>query len=485
MIQVSTVAATPPAGPLAGTEGPQPTGQETGGQPGILAFAEALAAAAGGEDPEVGSTTCPGGQRQQGPAAEEPAAGAELELAMAPAMLVAAMIPAAPCVLPPAAAPQAAGRSGSGPAQGAPGGTQGSGEAPVQAMAAPAPAQAAAFQAPGPAAAAQAPVPTDLAQAPGQASGAQIQAGLAGSAAGPAYQAVHAGPPDQPVQPEVAAGPGPAGTGLPAWPAGLGPDGSNPAEGEASRPGPAGPMAWGQPAWPAADGQAPRPPAAPDAVYGGAAAGTGYPPPAKAAGGLGTPGPAAGPGPQAAHHHPPAEAPGAVEQVLSRARGFSAPGLHGVEVQLQPESLGRVALRVVQDHTGELRATIRAERPEVAQALRDRIADLTQGLAAQGLKLGQITVGDTSRSGSPWARADAELRPAWTGGEGLAGGHPSGGHLGAGNGRSWDGQAAGQGPRTAFGAAGLDRAGVTAGRTLSGASEMPSNPRGRRLYLVA
>jgi hypothetical protein len=169
----------------------------------------------------------------------------------------------------------------------------------------------------------------------------------------------------------------------------------------------------------------------------------------------------------------------AVAQVLARAKQFTAPGMRGVEVQLQPESLGRVALRLTEDVAGQLRAWIRVERPEVAQAMRARLDDLANGLASHGLKIGQITVGETPQSDQ--AANSGHERGSWRQ-TGAGDGGYSGGLM---NGR--DGGPAHHGRATAMYSAARVGGGaeVTAGRTFETPEGMPITARGRRLYLVA
>lgn len=82
-----------------------------------------------------------------------------------------------------------------------------------------------------------------------------------------------------------------------------------------------------------------------------------------------------------------------VAQVMSRVRVLgSAAGERALEVHLRPEHLGRIVLRVSGLPGGPVNAVLRADRPEIAGLLRNRLGELAQALSQQGLRPGEIEV---------------------------------------------------------------------------------------------
>lgn len=81
-----------------------------------------------------------------------------------------------------------------------------------------------------------------------------------------------------------------------------------------------------------------------------------------------------------------------VDQVVKAVSVPRNPGVQTVHIQLHPENLGRLVLRVSQNSAGMIQAVIRAERPEVADALRVGLNDLLQGLTGQGLQVRDVQV---------------------------------------------------------------------------------------------
>lgn len=80
-------------------------------------------------------------------------------------------------------------------------------------------------------------------------------------------------------------------------------------------------------------------------------------------------------------------------QVMSRVRVTgSGSGEKALEVHLRPEHLGRIVLRVSGLPGGPVTAILRADRPEIAGLLRDRLGELTQALSQQGIRVGDIEV---------------------------------------------------------------------------------------------
>ena len=66
-------------------------------------------------------------------------------------------------------------------------------------------------------------------------------------------------------------------------------------------------------------------------------------------------------------------------------------GATRLTLQLDPKDLGQIAL-ILSVHEGELRATIRAERPESAAALSEQLAELKNTLEEQGIKVAELEV---------------------------------------------------------------------------------------------
>jgi|GEM_PF-2679059 len=178
--------------------------------------------------------------------------------------------------------------------------------------------------------------------------------------------------------------------------------------------------------------------------------------------------------PEAMPHPDGTPAGQAVEQVMARARALHNQGVRTVEVQLRPESLGRVFLRVSEDASGTMEATIRAERPEVALAMRERLDELTRSLGQQGLKLGQISVASSRESSSVAGdlTGDGHGTSLGTGYSGWTAGH----RYGSGSGHA--GRPEGDGKRS-------DRRETSVGRTQPSAAHLGAIPSGHRLYLVA
>ncbi len=97
----------------------------------------------------------------------------------------------------------------------------------------------------------------------------------------------------------------------------------------------------------------------------------------------------AGNGQTSAPVHDPADLLNQVVRAVAVPRNT---GVQTVHVQLHPENLGRLVLRVSQSSAGMIEAVIRAERPEVADALRDGLSGLIEGLTGQGLQVRSVEV---------------------------------------------------------------------------------------------
>lgn len=115
--------------------------------------------------------------------------------------------------------------------------------------------------------------------------------------------------------------------------------------------------------------------------------------------------------------------------ILDQVRVHLRPGMREATLSLEPESLGRLRVRV-QVHEGKLTAELRVERPEAFAALEKHIPELRAALADSGIETERLEVklglehGDTSaeREGAPRQRAsnggrergeNADL-PAWS-----------------------------------------------------------------------
>lgn len=66
-------------------------------------------------------------------------------------------------------------------------------------------------------------------------------------------------------------------------------------------------------------------------------------------------------------------------------------GMQRLTLQLKPADLGQLTI-VLSMQQGELKATIRADRPESAEALRGQLVELRQTLEAQGIKVKELDV---------------------------------------------------------------------------------------------
>jgi hypothetical protein len=84
-----------------------------------------------------------------------------------------------------------------------------------------------------------------------------------------------------------------------------------------------------------------------------------------------------------------------VSQVVSNARLLRGRAGGGtLEIQLHPAALGRVYLRLSSGAMpgGAIQLLVRAERPKVAEAIRQGVVELGQALEGQGLRVGSINV---------------------------------------------------------------------------------------------
>ena len=81
-------------------------------------------------------------------------------------------------------------------------------------------------------------------------------------------------------------------------------------------------------------------------------------------------------------------------------------GASRITLQLDPKDLGQISL-ILSVHEGEVRATIRAERPESAAALAEQLAELKNTLEEQGLKVAELEVrtGLQEFSNQTWTNA--------------------------------------------------------------------------------
>lgn len=114
-------------------------------------------------------------------------------------------------------------------------------------------------------------------------------------------------------------------------------------------------------------------------------------------------------------------------QIAARARLLRRSGGAGtLEVRLRPASLGRVFMRLASEAGGRVDVILRAERLEVAEAMRNDAARLVEALKAQGLSVGSIEIGRSAGSapgGDHGSSAGGTGTPG-TGAEGLdAGGN--------------------------------------------------------------
>jgi len=95
-------------------------------------------------------------------------------------------------------------------------------------------------------------------------------------------------------------------------------------------------------------------------------------------------------GPQAAPAHVPAQS--VIDQLLAGAKVLRRGPVTELQVQLKPESLGRVDLKVSMEN-GVLSARILVDNPGVKAALEANLPQLKQSLADQGIALQGMTVG--------------------------------------------------------------------------------------------
>lgn len=94
--------------------------------------------------------------------------------------------------------------------------------------------------------------------------------------------------------------------------------------------------------------------------------------------------------PQAAPAHVPAQS--VIDQLLAGAKMLRRGPVTELQVQLKPESLGRVDLKVSMEN-GALSARILVDNPGVKAALEANLPQLKQSLADQGIALQGMTVG--------------------------------------------------------------------------------------------
>ncbi|OIQ59577.1 flagellar hook-length control protein FliK [Moorella thermoacetica] len=118
--------------------------------------------------------------------------------------------------------------------------------------------------------------------------------------------------------------------------------------------------------------------------------------------------------------------------ILSTARLAATNGRQELELQLQPENLGKLKLRALLDG-GRLTLQLLVESSEAARALQAAVPEMRQAAAVQGLRLDQVQVqvgGDGQGSGRHQADSQGEYRqgagwrrqsPGWPGSPDLEG----------------------------------------------------------------
>jgi len=86
-----------------------------------------------------------------------------------------------------------------------------------------------------------------------------------------------------------------------------------------------------------------------------------------------------------------AESPSVIDQVLRHARVFATSGRTGLMVQLEPESLGKLDLRMVVDRSG-LTLNLLAENHDVKKIIEANLPQLRSAFADQGMRLDRLVV---------------------------------------------------------------------------------------------
>jgi hypothetical protein len=130
--------------------------------------------------------------------------------------------------------------------------------------------------------------------------------------------------------------------------------------------------------------------------------------------------------PAAAHADPAAQ----IAAAALSARGDD--GKATLEVQLHPQSLGRITITVEQPSSGPPLVAIAAEKPQTAAMLTHDVAGIVQALDQAGIKVLPANVTVHAGVPAPPAIAAAKAAPADDGGNAYAGADGSGGGGGAG-----------------------------------------------------
>lgn len=122
-----------------------------------------------------------------------------------------------------------------------------------------------------------------------------------------------------------------------------------------------------------------------------------------------------------------------LEQIAGRATSLVRDGQHTLQVQLRPEELGRLSLKIVTDHD-KVTASFLVESTAVKELLESNVAQLRASLHDQGLRFDGLQVNVSNQPGQGFEQqlgSERGPRPGWGRAERLAEaidpGAPSGG----------------------------------------------------------
>jgi flagellar hook-length control protein FliK len=91
-----------------------------------------------------------------------------------------------------------------------------------------------------------------------------------------------------------------------------------------------------------------------------------------------------------------AQRPELVQQIAREVEGLNKSNQHSIRIQLYPESLGKIELRLVSNAEG-VRIVMNAEQPATSFMLERHLPELKETLAQAGVNLAGLTVGERSQ----------------------------------------------------------------------------------------
>lgn len=91
-----------------------------------------------------------------------------------------------------------------------------------------------------------------------------------------------------------------------------------------------------------------------------------------------------------------AQRPELVQQIAREVEGLNKSNQHSIRIQLYPESLGKIELRLVSNAEG-IRIVMNAEQPATSFMLERHLPELKETLAQAGVNLAGLTVGERSQ----------------------------------------------------------------------------------------